>query len=273
MTYKRRLKKSSQIRLGISFLVLVSVIIVAGRFWLAAKNSQWTGNLDFSWVEFNSGKIEIKTILPEYSKFITWQIPGNTVLLTAYGYGEYQLKNVYALGEIDSRGEEVISQTLQNNLGLPVHSHLTWWDKVRLAWRRQFKVKESQRINLLDEAVLEPAVLADGTQVYKPVYHKIDQLINRETFSQVLSKEDLSLTLVNDQNLGRVIGNHGIEVVSLMNKPEITDKTTIYVKDETVAKSLSVSWLKSLLPEAEVKVGPVSGYWTDLVLELGEDYN
>jgi hypothetical protein len=49
--------------------------------------------------------------------------------------------------------------------------------------------------------------------------------------------------------------------------------TTLWVKTEINRDSLSVAWLKMLLPEAQVRVGTVDGYWSDLVLLAGKDYN
>jgi hypothetical protein len=273
MTSKRRLKKSNKTKLGLVFLAFVAGIIIVGRMWFAAKNSQWSGRTDFSWVQSKHDEVVVETIIPEYSKRIIWRIPGNTIVRAASGYGEYQLKNVFSLGEIDSRGEEVLSQTLQNNLGLAVYSNLTWWDRLRIVWWQKFKIKDSLRINLVDEPVLEPGTLADGSPVWYLVDQKIDQLVNATTFSEKISQENLTLSLIGSHDLGRVISNHGIELVSSVSRDPETETTLIYVKNEGLLKSATLTWLKTVLPRAEMKVEAVPGYWSDLVLVLGKDYN
>jgi hypothetical protein len=287
MTYKRRLKKSKFLKLGLNFIVLVIILLVVSRLWFSAAGSKWQGRSEFSWAEADSEVIAIQTLIPEYSKQVSWRIPGNTLVKTAFGYGDYQLKNVYALGQIDARGGEILARTAQDNLGLAVkgwrvnnRTNMSWWDRVRIWWWQQFKREVHVQIDLEGEAVLEPGVLADGSEVFRVVAPKLAQLVNTTTFSQLVANENLTLTLVDASGEGidlgqvsRLLTNHGLQVVTtVVGRGDPSENTSLSVKNDGQLKSDSVAWLKLVFPQAEVKVEPQKDYWSDLVLTLGTDY-
>ena len=262
MTYAWHSKKS-RTSWGLIFIGLVAGLILAGRLWQAAGRSQWRGRHEFSYVEQRGDKLTVHTLLPEYAKAIDWKIPGQLPVETAFGYGPYQWKNVFALGQIDHRGGLTLMRTSQEALGLAIkgwqadrQTNLSWLDRIKWWYWSKFRVEAKLTLDLNQ----------------KPDW-QTSNLVNEQVFSQEAAGESLSLSLVNGRNLSRVIANHGIELVSVVSTAAVPETTTIYVKDPGRIDSATVSWLKMLLPEAEVKAGPVDGYWSDLVLLAGKDYN
>lgn len=280
MTYKRHLKKFRSLKLGLSFIIGVASLLIIGRLFLVARASQWRGTADFSWIDQQGDRLTVYTIIPEYAKLVTWPLPGNALVTTAFGYGQYQWKNVFALGEIESQGGVILSRTSQNTLGLPIKgwrvnrkTNLTWWDRLRWWYSLQFTVKRRVVVDLNQNGAWQENVLADGSPVLEPVEYRLDQVVNAETFSQQAAAESLSLSLVNGSNLSRVISNHGIEVVAVSNQPQDPEQSVIWVKTALQKNSLTVRWLKALIPQAEIKVGGGETPRSDLVLTIGKDYN
>lgn len=279
MTYKRHLKPS-RLRLGLGFIGFVAGLLLFGYLWQTARLSQWRGNDDFSWVDQQGETLTVHTLVPEYSKEITWIIPGNTMVETALAYGRYQWKNVFALGEIDKRGGEILARTSQDTLGLPISgwrrgssTNLSWLDRLKWWYWTRINVKHKVSFTLEQDSAWRSASLPDGSRVFEVVDYRLDQLVNQETFSQAVANEALSVTLVNANRLARVISNHGLELVSVTSEPEPAGETVILVKDEARQDSRTVAWLHRLLPQALVKVGTLQNYWTSVVLLVGKDYN
>lgn len=280
MTYKRRLKQSARLKLGLEFIAFVTCLMLFGWLWRSALQSQWRGQGDFAYIEQQGDNLTLKTLIPEYSKLIIWKIPGNTLVEAGGGYGFYQWKNVFALGQIDGRGGRVLTGTSQEALGLAVsgwrvgrQTNLSWRDKLKIWYFVKFKTKQTLTIDLAQTPAWQGKTLSDGSRVWQIVEHQLDQIINQETFSQEVAGENLSVSLVGGRSLSRIISNHGIELVSVDNRTETSDQTTIWVKEPAQKDSLTVAWLKRLMPQAEVKVGAPEDFWSAIAIVLGKDYN
>lgn len=280
MTYKRRLKKS-RLKLGLAFIGFVAGLLLFGWLWRSALQSQWRDSDDFSYVEQRGDNLTVKTLIPEYSKLIIWKIPGNTLVEGSGGYGTYQWKNIFALGQIDGKGGSVLARTSRETLGLNIkgwradggQTNLSWRDKLKLWYFAKFKTKQTITIDLAQAPAWQANTLTDGNQVWQVVEYQLDQIINQETFSQAVAAEGLGVSLVGDDHLSRVISNHGIEVVSVNSQAEVSEPTTIWVKETGQKDSRTVAWLKRLIPQAQVKVGAPEDYWSAIVIVLGKDYN
>lgn len=282
----RNKKQSSQrFLLGVGFLLVLGLIIGGGRLYLLAKKSQWQGTNDFSVVEQKLDRIKLKTILRNQDKLIIWQVPGNTMVEVAGGYGQYQIKNVFALGELELSGGELLTRSIEENFGLMVEgfvvdkkTNLSWWDQVKRWWFEQFVASEIQELDLQEQASFKKETLADGTEVFVVVKGWLDQLINQEIFTQLISDEELSVTLVNrsgnvlmQDNLARIMVNQGIEVVSKADEDELVDVSFILIKDKQFSDSLTVEWLNRLFDELEVRQLDNDKYWSDIVVVVGKD--
>lgn len=262
MTYARRSKKS-RTSLGLAFIGLTAGLILAGRLWQTASQSQWWDNHEFSYVEQQGDNLIVHTLLPESAKAIDWQLPQSLVINAAFGYGPYQWKNVFALGQIDGRGGLTLTRTSQETLGLAIkgwrverQTNLTWLDRLKWWYWLKFKVKHKLTIDLSQDLSWQTTAL-----------------VNEQIFSQKAAGESLNISLVNGNHLNRVLVNHGLELVSVVATTDLPETTTIAVKEATKLDSVTVSWLKMLLPQAQIQVGAVEGYWSDLVLLVGKDYN
>jgi len=279
MTYKRRLKKS-RLKLGLEFIGFVTCLMLFGWLWRSALESRWRGQGDFSYIEQQGDNLTARTLIPEDSKLITWKIPGNTLVEAGGGYGTYQWKNVFALGQIDGQGGRVLTGTSREALGLAIsgwqvgrQTNLSWRDKLKIWYFVKFKTKQALTIDLTQTPAWQEKTLSDGSRVWQIVEYQLDQIINQETFSQEVAGENLSASLVGGRSLSRVISNHGIELVSVNNRIETSEQTTIWVKEPTQKDSLTVAWLKRLIPQAEVKIGAPEDFWSAIAIVLGKDYN
>lgn len=279
MTYKRHLRKS-RLKLGFSFIGFVAGLMLSGWLWRLAAMSQWKGRDDFSYVEQRGDGLTVKTLIPEYSKLVTWKIPGNTLVNASYGYGTYQWKNVFALGQIEGKGGQVLARTSQETLGLEIkgwqsgrQTNLSWRDLLKWWYFSKFRTKQEITIDLGQTPAWQAGVLGDGSQVFRVIDYQLDQLINQETFSQTVAAEGLSVSLVGERRLSRIIANHGVELVSVGSQADIPEQTTIWIKEAGQKDSQTVAWLKRLLPGSQVKVGTLEDYWSAIVIVLGKDYN
>src|SRR3989344_3201200 len=194
MIYSRRLKPS-RLKLGWQFISFVAGLMLFGWLWQTALASRWRGNDDFSWVEQSGDKIIVHTLMPQYAKLVTWEIPGNTLVMTAFGYGSYQWKNVFSLAEIDHRGGQVLARTSQATLGLAIdgwrvgrQTDLSWWGKLKWWHWTRVKTKQQLTLDLSQSPAWQPGPLADGSQVFTLIEYRLDQLINQATFSQSISQ-------------------------------------------------------------------------------------
>lgn len=279
MTLKRRLKKSP-LKLGWGFIGLVLGLLILGWLGNLWHLSLWRGHGDFSWIKLDDGQLELMTIIPEYNKLITWKIPGNTLVDTAFNYGRYQWKNVYDLGQLDGRGGRLLARTTQEALGIPVNAwqigrdgNLSWWDKFKWWYWTKFRIKQHLVLDLAQSGIMEAEVLKDGSQAWSLSIHRVDQLVNRETFSQAVDREAISVSLVNEVNLYRVIVNHGVEVPEVSRQANVPEQTEIIIDERSRAESETVKWIRRLLPQAKLREARLPDYQTPVVIILGKDYN
>jgi hypothetical protein len=233
------------------------------RLWQAMAGRIWPGRHEFSWIDQQGEQLTIYTLIPEYGKLITWRLPGEALVETVFGYGQYQWRKIFALGELDGRGGETLRLTSQQVLGLAVagwrngdRTNFSWVDWLKWSYWDKFKVKERLTIDLSQ---------SDDWQR--------QGLINEQVFSQQAAGESLSLSLINGRRLGAVIANHGIELVSVTAGEAVPETTTLFIREKNHRHSLTVAWLKQLLPGLRLETATAADFWADLVLVVGKDYN
>jgi len=279
MICNKRLKPS-RLKLGYRFLIFLALLLIAGNLSRFGWQNQWSGWEDFSWIEQRGENLTVISIIPEYNKQVKWLVPGNTLIEAADGYGEYQWKNIYELGRLDDRGGWLLARSSQKALGLKISgwkvgkdSNLSWWDKCRLWYWESFKIKQRREIDLSTSGALSALVLNDNTPVYMPESHRLDQLVNQETFSQSIADEGLSLAFINGADLIRVVSNHGYDLVSTVFGGGEAELPLIWVNDKQLLDSRSVRWPKQLLPQAKIKFPGRDDQWTAVVVDAGRGYN
>ena len=251
--------------------------------WKKAKNSIWDGK-SFIGVIYQSGAdFKLLTFLPEYRQYYDWIIPGNTLMTVPRGYGEYQLKNVYSLGQLDKKGGQLLSQTIQNGLAIPVSgwqinqaANLSWWDKLRLKWVLIFN-RKTTKIDLRQVA-LEAITLSDGTQVYQVNQNLLDEAVNRFLFDETMIKEGVSLAVINASGIegeaktvARLVANLGGDVRMIGNK-QVQAQSEILVAKQNLKTSYTVKRLSQALKIDQIKVGIETDLRAEVAVVIARDY-
>lgn len=249
-TSKQRVKSL----MGVVFLLLL--IILAGMSFLIsnARGSVWDGRSFIGVVYQKDNEIKLTTWLPEFEQIYEWPLSGNLVVEVPRNFGQYQLKNVFRLGQLDKRGGELLMRTVQNNLGVPVsgwevnwNSNLTWWDKIRLEFLTWF-------------------------------YKKSEAQGNELIFDQKIIKEGLSVAILNASGVegeakivSRIVANMGGEVRMLANLEEQAE-SEIVVTEEKWRESDLVKKISQALKINKVRVGQVTDGRAGVAIIIAKDY-
>lgn len=251
---KFQIKQRTKNWLGLGFLALILALAGASVLIVKARGSIWDGDSFIGVVNQRDGEIKLTAWLPEYKQIYEWRLAGEETMEVPRGFGKYQLKNVYRLGELDRHGGELLMRTVQNNLGIPVsgwemgrRSNLTWWDKLRL-----------QRMNWS---------------------YKISPAIGNELiFNQKIIEEGLSLAILNASGVegeakivSKIVANLGGEVRMVANLQE-QPKSEIVVGEEKWQNSVTVQKISQALKIDQIRVGQVTDGRAGVAIIIAKDY-
>jgi len=295
---KRRTKRTSakqqvraQTRLGLGLLGIIVCLVGFSYFFQAARKSVWDGRSMINLViQEEEGEIRLESFRLDKQRWTKLIIPENTQIEVPFGYGQYQLKNVYSLGKLDERGGELLRRTTQDMLALPVQgwlvkqtgtrqTNLSWWDKWRLWIAKTWQVRKQVEIRLVETGAWVEARLKDNSLVYRVESRLLDELINQEFFNQQIAEEGLTVAVVNSsgaeglaRTVTRLVTNLGSQVVWVGNDEQVLEASKILVGTKDLIKSVTVEALVDGLGIVTVEPGEVSGYRADVVIMLGLDY-
>lgn len=236
----------------ISFIVGVIFLLIQGA--KAFKNSVWEKENTLSYVKIGE-EIELYSFHPQEDKFFIVDFPEEILINTAKGFGEYKLKNIYALGEQEGiGGGKLLSYSLQNHLEGPIDgwilknkgikrfevSNFTWWDRLRIFWKeKNLKFNQKERINLEAEGYLQKEELADGTEVWKFKETPKENLAIRIFGDSKVIPHKPQIKVLNatgksnlGQHVAEMLRNIGFQVVTVKNNPEIMSKTSLVAFEE-----------------------------------------
>lgn len=222
---KNKIKKQSRLALGI--LLLAGLILLISWTVRLTKNifSPLKNNPEiirnYKWdKEFNinlvirTDKTALFSYNPKEGRIVIVNIPDETFLEIPYGFGNWQLRAVYKLGESQKNigGDKLLVETLTNFLGVPIDgfldfedlpaqkdpakmieearknpfwgldllsklkTNLTLWELVKLkSGIASVRFDKIKQINL--EKILNPDNLADGTEILTVDTVKIDSIL------------------------------------------------------------------------------------------------
>ncbi len=236
----------------ISFIVGVIFLLIQGV--KAFKNSVWEKENTLSYVKIGE-EIELYSFHPQEDKFFIVDFPEEILINTAKGFGEYKLKNIYALGEQEGiGGGKLLSYSLQNYLEGPIDgwilkkkgikgfevSNFTWWDRLRIFWKeKNVKFNQKERIDLESEGYLQKEELADGTEVWKFKENQKENLAIRIFGDSKVIPLKPQIKVLNatgksklGQHVAEMLRNIGFQVVTVKNNPEIMSKTSLVAFEE-----------------------------------------
>jgi len=281
----KRNKKQKQIVWGVIFLGLISCLVLVSWLWQKAKNSIWDGKMSVGVVYQDKEELSLVIIMPDYLRRVELVIPGNTMVKSGFGYGEYQLRNVYELGGLEGQGGRVLSRAVENLMAIEVTgwqageiTNLSWWDRLRLWWCQSFKLKKKTMVELSQESAFKAETLGDGVEVFRVTQVLVDELVNRLVFEEKLVKEGLSVAVLNAsqvegiaKNMGRIIANLGGEV-RLISNLESQPESRLLVAKKEWRGSYTAKRLQGILGVEEISLGEIDEYRADIVVVVGEDY-
>ncbi len=239
-------KKKKKIKLAVTVLVLIFAVILLGQivrvgkvlvspwnFPQEAKNYQWDDRFNINLV-IKAKSIAVLSLNPAEKQATIINLPDNTFTEVAGGFGKWQLRSVYGLGQSEgNRGSVVLKQTISAFLGIPVDGFLefdgdlaginpsdlvqkyhqslfsgitdignirTDLTPLELA-RLKFKLTgvrfdKIQSIDLSKTGILDSQELSDGTKVYVGDSAKLDTVLS-EFIDPVVRGEGTTVAVLN----------------------------------------------------------------------------
>lgn len=223
---KNKLKRKTKLALAVLGLILL--VILAGNLvkftqtlfspWKlsgkATKNYIWDGQFNLNLVVKKNSSVSVISYNPKEKRIILLKIPETVVVAVPGEFGEWQLRSVYDLGEINKKGGGIglLKQTISTFLGIPidgfldmedvneafdadagleflrgnlifsltsfskVKTDLTLWELIRL--KMGIASTRFDKVEKLDlTKVLDKGNLADGTQVFLADPVKLDSML------------------------------------------------------------------------------------------------
>jgi hypothetical protein len=175
--------------------LIIALFIFGLYFLIDFKTKYWNGKDKFSVVINSSGNaVSIVTFDPARGEIDSISIPGNTQVEVARGLGRWKLKSVWKLGEEEALDGSLLTETLTNQLKLPVYiwadhaseglasrdlvkmlkavalpykTNMGVGDKIKIAlFNLSVKNAARKSINLEDTSYLRQSVLDDGSMGY-----------------------------------------------------------------------------------------------------------
>jgi len=277
-------KKKSSIYLGLFFIFLISFLVLFSFLWQKALPSIWDGRSRIGIVSMKENELDITVFLPKQEKTVSFKAPLNTMGETPFGFGEYQLGSVYALGKLENEGGKLLMRTVQDNFSIFVSgfrveggSNLTWWDSLRVWWYEVLVASKKEVVDLSKEQVFEASTLADGTKVFRIKTLLLDEVINQELFDEEMLQEELEVAVLNASGesgvaskVSRLIRNLGGDV-TVVSSLEPVEVSKIQVTKESDLKSYTVEFLSSILSIEQVELVADSKFRADVVVVIGKD--
>lgn len=276
-------------------VVLVVVVVLGWRSAYEIKNSVWQGGEQLIIGAGEGEEVAIIKWQPKLGELTRVVLPSNLALPLAQGYGVYRVKSVVELDRLEKKGGELLKLSLQEGLGVgidgyvvgslklsligklreEIHTNLTWWDLVRLAWAWG-RAKERE-LALEDILPVREVSLFDGSQVLEFEEAAADRLAQELFGDEELRKGGQRIAVVNataHKGLGartaRIISNLGGVVVNVTDASISREESAVVVNrgleaDYLVRKLGKILEIKTLLEE------DTSEQRADVVVWLGED--
>lgn len=214
-----------------TFLIFLLVILTGGfliaffHFYSSFKNRVWNykGRINI----LDKENLTVLSIPDENGDLVEIKLPADAYVEVAEGYGNYKLKNVYEIGQVDKKGTLLLKKTVSDLLGLPIDAEqkeLTIWDQYKIWQKKQDSEKSIKQIKLEEMPVFIEDSLADGSKIEKVDQAKIDFYLREVFWEKELRAENLSVGVFNAsetfglaEEISRKIENIGGRVVEAGN--------------------------------------------------------
>lgn len=312
-TVQSKKRKNKKTKLALTVLGLIVLLILFSQVQSLTQTlfSPWKLSASSDRSYFWNGEFNINLILkdkdisfvsynPKEQKIIIIKIPDETYLDVPRGFGKWQLRAVYDLGQ-----SQLLKNTLAGFFGLPadgfvetnqlrdflqknpfsflsllpsLKTDLTLWELLRLKMSlSKVRFDKISELNLLKSGVLDRASLSDGSQVFIADFVKMDSILSDLADPNLVS-EQKSVAIFNAtdhpqlaQKANRLISNLGGHVIIVSNS-KIRLKTTVTYGE----KSATLTRLQQIFG-ADGRINPqqledFESSRAQINLFLGEDY-
>ena len=210
---------------------------------------------------------------------------GESRVLVPPGFGEYELRKVYALGELEKKGPQLVKETVQSNYKAAIFGYFydqkqagdLYLRKPKRFFQQVFwqafwgKVKTD--LSRYDLAVLyfRAFRLNEARIKVKNSYTEQDKFFDERLTDESFSVEILNATDHDGlaQETGKFLEKAGLRVVRSADADKNQENCEIKVREE-IALSYTLWWVKRFFP-CQISFTKDSSR-ADLVLVLGEEY-
>ncbi len=298
---RRQRRKKKRAQKEVRWKVLVGLLIVIlGGWWLVEKQTSSLkgdkGRLNLVFAGDQKGAVVMS--IDQVTKKIDWLYLPAESLIPAKSLGYYQVGKLVALGRYEKNPDQFIVSRIQSLIKLPIRGfcwvgdnldldqdpkHSWWWrcqksnlnlsDKLRLSYWYQSYLSYQWR---LDDWQKEGVIKKEGGEWYYDE-SRLNEIIRKKLFDWGVAQEGLEVAVVDQsgQDLGHdfssLVDNLGAHVVINRLGKGRRRETLILVKNQEVAKSLTVQRLKAVTHTKKVEIQDVSRYRSDVVVILGSD--
>ena len=222
------------------FSRILTILVLGGIFLLlffickSFKKSAWDGKNNINFV-IQTERTFIYSYHPNDEILNIITLPNDLFIETAKGYGEYKLKNIYELGEMEKiGGGELLVRSLQNFFLAPIDgyvvkvkseklkvkseniergrltslyfclltrkcgSDLSWWDLIRI-FNRISRLKHDKifLINIEKTALFKKEKLFDESEALRLVSLLVDDFSQRYFTDKIFLEEGMKISVFN----------------------------------------------------------------------------
>jgi len=111
-------------RYRVFFPSAILLILVAIGLWVLL--GQRPGSLSRETVAVFGDPVIVWSWDTSQNTFTRIEIPANTYITAVEGYGTYSLASLWRLGQIEGKGGEIFTQSLEQALGIPIRQYIGW---------------------------------------------------------------------------------------------------------------------------------------------------
>lgn len=117
---KRKEKKRNFPFFGLFLVILVILVSAAVYFKFKKSPFYFLRRVNFVLV---TGEREVAVFSLQDNEGLFLDLPGKSKVTATRGFGEYELGKVYALGQLERKGGELLKETVQENFSVPVFGY------------------------------------------------------------------------------------------------------------------------------------------------------
>lgn len=289
---KRFKKQKSVIFLFLIFFLVLLILASVFRFYSGLKTSK-IRNLSRVNLLVNSNTIYIVSVVGN-SEILYVKLPAEEKIRLTRGFGDYPIKAIYKLGELEKKGSQLLGESIQEYFAVPINGVISFeglpdcdFDIQNKSFLEKILVNAFLKKNKTDVSNLDlfflwlrvkkiPALEQKYLEVSEIEQKKLDLILEKRFQDKIIVEENKALAIFNAtdfQGLGaqaaRIIGNTGGRIVNIGNAEE--RKITLIKFSKKDANSYTVAFLEQIFP-GDSQEGEVDEGRANIGIYLGKDY-